>query len=43
MAWMTGAGWFGKDKAQQEAYEAHKGFWHKVWHVVSFKWARKAK
>lgn len=41
MALWTGLGWLGKEEAQRNGYNSFKRFWHNVWYVVSFKWARK--
>ena len=41
MAYFTGKGWLGKEDAQQNAYNSWKRFWHNVWYIVSFGWARK--
>ena len=41
MAIITGAGWLAKEDAQTKGYNAWKRFWHNVWYVVSFRWARK--
>ena len=43
MALLWGSGWLGKEDAQVKGYNSFKRFWHNVWYVVSFGWARKKK
>lgn len=43
MAIILGAGWLGRADAQAKGYNSWKRFWHNLWYVVSFKWAKKAK
>ena len=40
---ITGTGWLGRADAQANGHNSWKRFWHNVWYVVSFKWAKKAK